>query len=123
MSNMTVNGPRIQQLIRTLSNPNTSPARAQAASRELTNLFRDSFQSAQRSNMPNLSGYGGRSDSISNELKLPDKPQNPGPNANDQQLLKYQEDMQKYQRTLTMLTQMLQMQHEGKKSVVQNFRA
>jgi hypothetical protein len=66
---------------------------------------------------------GGGSDSILNELSLPAKPGNPGANATDEQLLKYQEAMQRYNRMLTMITQLLQMQHEGKKSVIQNMRA
>ena len=63
-------------------------------------------------------------DSLIDQLgKLPEKPPFPGENASDQDLLKYQEGMQKYNRAITMITSILQMESEAKKSVVQNLRA
>jgi len=41
----------------------------------------------------------------------------------DWQLMKKQEEMQNYNRTITMLTNMLQMDHEAKKAIASNFRA
>lgn len=55
--------------------------------------------------------------------QVPPQPKPPGPNASDQQLLEYQQQIEKYNRLMTMITNLMQMQHERKKSIVNNFRA
>jgi hypothetical protein len=53
------------------------------------------------------------------QLKKPSMPADP---KDDKAMMKYQEDMQAYNRMVTMLTNMIQMQHESLKAVIQNFR-
>lgn len=42
---------------------------------------------------------------------------------NDKELLKYQEEMQRYNRLITFLTNLLMMKHEASKAIIQNLRA
>jgi hypothetical protein len=115
-------GAGIQNLLGMLTGAQSGGAAQPAGgnANPLLNLFSgDTFTGSTQSasTMPNLSGGGGGG------LTLPPKPTNPGANASDQDMLKYQEDMQRYNRMLTMITQLQQMDHEGKKAVIQNLRA
>jgi len=66
-------------------------------------------------------GYGAGSGSIKSLLDMAVKPSMPS-STDEKELLKYQEDLQAYNRLITMLTNILQVEHETRKAPIQNFR-
>ena len=71
-------------------------------------------------------GGGGGSGSISallDGIKKPEIPAATGDSdADERALLKYQEQIQAYNRMITMLTNLMQVLHDTRKAIIQNFR-
>jgi len=79
---------------------------------------------------PNISSYssgdsiyrgGGGNSSISSMMGGMTKPTRSA-NMTEEESLDYQEQLQAYNRMITMLTNILQIEHDTKKAVIQNFR-
>jgi hypothetical protein len=72
-------------------------------------------------------GYPATGNSSSGSLldeigSFPKKPTMPSDPKDDRAMMKYQEEMQAYNRMITMLTNVLQMRHESNKAIVSNLR-
>ena len=73
------------------------------------------------SGLPSTGGSSGGS--LLDEIgSFPKKPSMPSDPKDDRAMMKYQEEMQAYNRMITMLTNVLQMRHESNKAIVSNLR-
>ncbi|MCL2626223.1 MAG: hypothetical protein FWD46_05355 [Cystobacterineae bacterium] len=129
LSTSQPSGSNTQKLLYS-NTPSNVPQNGNVAPKTTTPTYRisDGFDSGNYVGVGSHSGGGGLF-SMLDSVSKPTMPTYPGSNASedekkayDQALIKYQEEMQTYNRILTAVSNMLQVEHDTKKAIIQNYR-
>ncbi|MCL2626035.1 MAG: hypothetical protein FWD46_04345 [Cystobacterineae bacterium] len=106
----------------TASAASAAPAASTASTSSAASAAPAASTSSSSSSTPVNTSTGGYS-GVDNLLSGLKKPTDITGNENEVDLAKKQQEWQKYNQMITMLTQLMQIQHDTRKAVIQNFRA